>query len=180
MQDDVTDGVAWLVSEGVADPKRVCIVGGSYGGYVALVAAYKTPDLYRCAASFAGVSDLSRMLKYDRRMMAPKRYRSWRDRMTGDEERAIEENSPLRHVDRISMPILLVHGTEDRRVPVSQSDWMTQALRDAGKPVESLRIDGAGHSFEQDDHLAALLRAVEGFVMRHNPADALPGGPALN
>jgi len=180
MQDDVTDGVAWLVSEGIADPKRVCIVGGSYGGYVALVAAYKTPDLFRCAASFAGVSDLARMLKYDRRIMAPKRYRSWRDRMTGDEEKAIEENSPLRHVDKISMPILLVHGTEDRRVPVSQSDWMAQALRDAGKPVEVLRMDGAGHSFEQDEQLATLLRAVEAFVMKHNPADGLPGGVASN
>ena len=86
MQDDLDDGVAWLVARGIADPKRVCIMGASYGGYAAMWAAVRNPDIYRCAISFAGISDMPAMIRYDASQTVATRYfRDWRDRVRGEQ-----------------------------------------------------------------------------------------------
>jgi dipeptidyl aminopeptidase/acylaminoacyl peptidase len=150
MQDDVTDAVTELVGQGIADPQRIVIYGASYGGYAALAGAVVTPDLYRAAVSLAGVSDLDVFLKYTRRVGGAdsEQYEHWVERM-GDPERdagALAAASPRLRAQDIRIPILLMHGTADRIVPIAQSRIMEQALEAAGKPVRLIAFDGEDHS----------------------------------
>lgn len=172
MQDDIDDGVKWLVDRGTVDPKRVCIMGGSFGGYAAMWAAARNPDIYRCAISFAGVSDVEAMLKYDRRLFAATRYyKSWRSDVQGDKAFDLATVSPLKAVDRIGIPLLLAHGSRDERVPVSHTRKMHAALTKANKPHEYVIYDGEGHGFEKRENLVDYLKRVEAFLDKHNPAN---------
>lgn len=151
MQDDVTDGVRALVDAHRADPARMCIVGISYGGYAALVGAALTPDLYRCAISMAGVSDLLEFLRADRAEDGSNSlsYDYWVRHM-GDprtDRDALIAASPRRQAAAIRIPVLLIHGDADSIVPVAQSDIMARALQDAGKRVQFLRVSDADHPF---------------------------------
>ena len=136
MQDDLTDAVQWALSQGLADPKRLCIMGGSYGGYAALVGVVKTPQLYRCAISLTGVTDLIDMAAYQCDYVggiAAARAQigsSWSDR---DQLRA---TSPALNAEHIQVPVLPVHGSDDRVVPVEQSRDMAHALGKAGRSEE--------------------------------------------
>src|SRR5690606_32537863 len=129
MQDDLEDAVKYLIEHHIADPRRVCIVGASYGGYAALMGAAKTPDLFQCAVSFAGMSDLIKMSD---------RFRYFSNKNTarkqfGEDRNQLQETSPVRLVDRIKAPILLIHGQDDTVVPVSQSRVMATALKEQKK-----------------------------------------------
>lgn len=170
MQDDVTDGVAWLVKEGIADPKRVCIMGISYGGYAALIGAIKTPELYRCAISYAGVMDIEAWMKSHRSDMLPKRYKKWRQKVRGEQETDLKSISPVKLADQVGVPLLLAHGTKDDRVPYKQADEMAKALKKANKTFEFLKLEGAGHGYE-DEQQIQFLTAVEQFLAKHNPAN---------
>ena len=115
----------WLVQQGKVDPKRVCIMGASYGGYAALWAAARNPEIYRCAISFAGISDLAAMIRYDRRAFSATRYHiAWREKVQGDKSFDLDTVSPLHAVNRITIPLLIAHfiemQTENRqaRLPV--------------------------------------------------------------
>lgn len=175
MQDDVDDGVKWLVDKGQVDPARVCVVGWSYGGYVAQVASFRNPETYRCAVSIAGISDLPAMIRYDRRFMYGTTYRKWRDRIQGDSSRrALSDVSPLSQIRSIAVPLLLVHGTEDHNVPVSQSDRLARELKQAGnRPFSYVRIEDGDHSLSDVKQREQLLRALETFLAAHNPTDVL-------
>jgi len=160
MQDDVTDGTRWLIEQKYADPSRICIVGGSYGGYAALEGAEKEPDLYRCAAAWAPVTDL---LDFRRGIKDLINGQVALDRL-GDDEGRLDAASPARHADRIKVPVLLVHGLSDFTVNKAQSQIMETALRRSGKQVETIYLDNADHYREQYEARFAWLSALDRFL----------------
>lgn len=186
MIDDMDDGVDWLVRQGIVDPKRVCIMGYSYGGYAAMWAPIRSPERYRCAISMAGVSDVRAMLKYDSRSAVPRRYvKQWKQRVEGEEKQDLAAISPLQQAARQKVPLLIVHGEEDNNVPPSQSHDMVKALKKNGAVFESAFYPDAGHSFYKSEDSVDFFRKVEAFLAKHNPAapakneEAVsPGAPA--
>jgi dipeptidyl aminopeptidase/acylaminoacyl peptidase len=172
MQDDLDDGVKWLVDQGKVDAKRVCIMGASYGGYAAMWAAARNPEIYRCAVSFAGISDLAAMIRYDRRSFSATRYHTaWRERVQGEKSFDLTTVSPLYAVDRINIPLLIAHGADDENVPLSQSRKLHEALTKANKPHSYLVYEGEGHGFDKPENAVAFLEQVDQFLRTHNPAD---------
>jgi dipeptidyl aminopeptidase/acylaminoacyl peptidase len=172
MQDDLDDAMDWAVKEGVADAKRVCVVGSSYGGYAALWAVTRNPERYRCAASFAGVTDWDRILKYDDRFFTRKGARKWRARVKGDDAKFdLAQVSPLAQIARLTRPVLLVHGDADTRVPFKQFTLYRDAAFKAGKPVETLVFKDEGHNMDRDENRAKWYEALDAFLAKHNPAE---------
>jgi len=172
MQDDLDDGMDWLAHDGVIDPKRTCIVGGSYGGYAALWGATRNPERYRCAASFAGVSDLGRQLKYQLDFRISRRYRKdWRRIVQGGPNIDTKAFSPLYTIDRLKVPVLLMHGDDDQTVPYRQSKLYADALAKAGKTNEFYTLAGEGHGFSNSANLKAWLDRLDAFLAKYNPAD---------
>lgn len=172
MQDDLDDAMDWAVAQGIADKARVCVVGGSYGGYAAMWAVIRNPERYRCAASFAGVTDWKKQLFYDRDFFASKKKRRvWRTTVQGDKEFDLDSVSPARNADRLTRPLLLVHGKEDSVVPFSQFTLMANAAERAGKPIEQLVLDDAGHNFGEAADEQKWYDTLLGFLAKHNPAD---------
>jgi dipeptidyl aminopeptidase/acylaminoacyl peptidase len=167
MQDDVTDGVQWAVKEGFADPKRVCIVGGSYGGYAAMWGIAKDPDLYRCAVSINGVANLRREVNDFGGLMRERLYRTQWQKMTPD----FAAVSPINAIARIKAPLLLVHGRKDVTVDHVQSARMYSAMTKAGKTVEFVSVPLADHYFTRQADRMTLLTSIESFLAKHNPAD---------
>jgi TonB family protein len=179
MQDDLDDGVAWLSASGTIDPKRVCIMGGSYGGYAALWGAIRNPDLYRCAISLAGVTDVPAMLKYDNKfLIAPRYSKQWRKKIEGEQSRDLAAVSPLQQAARLHIPVLIAHGERDLTVPVDQGHKMVAALKARGAIVQSVFYPMAGHGFSRTDDSVDFLRRVEAFLEVHNPADPAAPRPA--
>lgn len=170
MQDDLDDAMDWAVAEGIADPQRVCLVGGSYGGYAAMWGVIRNPERYRCAASWAGVSDWDSMLKYDRKFTSRASNRRWRDRVEG-EDFDLDDVSPLETVERLQRPLLVAHGTEDYNVPFKQHERFTRAARRADKSLTTLVIEDEGHSFSTPENEKKWYDALEAFLAEHNPAD---------
>lgn len=171
MQDDLNDGVDWLARSGQIDPKRVCIVGGSYGGYAAMWGAVRDPGRYRCAASMAGVSDLAALLRYDRKLFSATRYyREWRTHVAGEEQTDLRSVSPLTYAAQVKVPLLIGHGEEDERVPPKQSHDMVDALTDAHADVTSVFYKDIGHGFDSSADLEDWLRRLESFLAKYNPA----------
>jgi dipeptidyl aminopeptidase/acylaminoacyl peptidase len=171
MQDDITDGVRKLIADGVVDPKRVCIVGGSYGGYAALAGAAFTPDLYACAVSFAGVSDLPQMLQTERNDYGKDSdvVSFWASRIGSpyDDSDQLRATSPARHADQVKCPVLLMHGEGDTTVRIKQSELMYDALTDAHKDVQFIRFPGEDHYFTFADTRIRFLTEVEKFLAAH-------------
>lgn len=172
MQDDVSDALAWAAKEGIADPKRSCIVGASYGGYAAMWGIAKDPDLYRCAVSVAGVSNLRREVNDFRSALLSAKYRDDWQRMTPD----FAAVSPINAVGRIKAPLLLIHGKRDITVDSVQSISMAAKMRGAGKSAELLILPEADHYFTREADRVELLTAIEVFLRKHNPPD--PPAPA--
>ncbi len=166
MQDDLDDAVAWLAAQGIADSKRVCMVGASYGGYAAMRAAQRDGKLYRCAVSYAGVSDLQSMKRYDSRFLFGKTRADWLHKQAPDYHAV----SPRFGAASMTMPLLIVHGKEDKRVPVDQSRMMVAALKAAGKPVRYIEQPLADHHFTRSEDRLEFLKAMAAFLAEHNPA----------
>ena len=177
MQDDLDDGVAWLAKQGTIDPKRVCLMGASYGGYAALWGAIRNADSYRCAISFAGVTDVREMLKYDKRvLLAPRYSKQWQQQIHGEEKRDLAAVSPLQQATRLNIPVFIGHGMRDTNVPFSHGRKMVDALRKRGAPVQAAFYPGAGHDFERTEDSLDFMRRVEAFLEVHNPAAPAPAG----
>ncbi len=175
MQDDITDGVRHLVAQGIVDEKRVCIGGGSYGGYATLMGLVKDPKQYRCGISVVGVSDLLWMYELGYSDFASFRPESADAHLSvtmGDEkaDRAmLEQYSPRRHADKIEAPVLFVHGADDRRVPIKHAEGMRDALKAAGKPYEWVVYSGEGHGFMKPENRLDYYNRMEAFLAKHNP-----------
>jgi dipeptidyl aminopeptidase/acylaminoacyl peptidase len=171
MHEDITAGARWLISQGIADPARLAIVGWSYGGYAALIGVEKEPSLYRCAVSIAGVSDMAELSREDSRFYGGQAAAS--DSM-GADQATLEAESPLRHADRIRVPVLLVHGVDDSRVLVRQSKEMARALGRNHVPHELILIRHGDHSLRRPEMRLTLYRALEAFLARNLAAQQPP------
>jgi dienelactone hydrolase len=169
MQNDIDDGVQWLAAQGTADPKRVCIMGASFGGYAAMWAAVRNPDIYRCAISFAGISDVKGQLDYDHKTFDERDFRIWRRRIQGD-ARSLESLSPLNFVDQMRVPILIANGTADTVVPPDQSERLHRALARLGRAHGYVTYPGEGHSLSDPAHEADFLARVGAFLDANNPS----------
>ncbi|MEQ1782082.1 MAG: alpha/beta fold hydrolase [Hyphomonadaceae bacterium] len=175
MQNDISDGLAALVDQGSVNPKRVCIVGWSYGGYAALAGGALTPDLYSCVVAVAGVSGLREMLdwEYDRHGGKSRSYRYWTS-VIGDPSKsaaAIDAVSPTRLASKFKAPVLLIHGNDDTTVPASQSSMMADALKDAGKDVTFKLILGDDHDLGEGVNRKTVFETMATFVKAHMPAE---------
>ena len=163
MQDDITDGANWLVEQGFAAPEKMSILGASYGGYAALMGAVKTPDLFRCAVSINGVTDLPNYLadaadyvggRYGTRHVG----RLWKDR------KMLAENSPARRADEVQIPILLVASEDDRVVRASHSKLMRTRLERAEKDVRYVELPQGSHYLDVNDNRVTALREIDSFL----------------
>ena len=168
MQQDITDGVAALVKGGMIDPERVCIVGWSYGGYAALAGGAFTPDLYKCVAAIAPVSDLPRMM-FDEKNDHGKDHwvlGYWADAIArGDATRdTLRAKSPAMFADNFKAPVLLIHGKDDLVVKLTQSNRMKKALEKAGKDVDMITVKGGDHSLLSPGSRLRVLQALDEFV----------------
>jgi len=171
MQHDITDAVNWLIDEGIADPQKVAIYGGSYGGYATLAGVAFTPDLYACGIPYVGPSNLITLIESFPEYWKPFLEGSWYKRVGDPEVEADRQDliarSPLYAVDRIEVPLLVVHGANDPRVKQHESDQIVVALREKGKPVEYVVAPDEGHGFRAPDNRKALAVAMEKFLSKH-------------
>jgi dipeptidyl aminopeptidase/acylaminoacyl peptidase len=166
MQDDITDGVKALIDQQIVDPKRVCIVGASYGGYAALAGAAFTPDLYACAVSVAGVADLGEMLAWGEKMGGDESdaVYYWRESIGTRDDPRVDQKSPARFAGNFRAPVLLIHGSNDSVVPFSQSQMMANALKAAGKPHQLITLDSEDHWLSASATRIRLLTEIEKFL----------------
>jgi dipeptidyl aminopeptidase/acylaminoacyl peptidase len=178
MQDDVSDGVKWLIDQGMADPKRVCIVGMSYGGYAALAGAAFTPDLFACAASVNGISDLPSMLAFESQQAgeASDAVAYWRDHIGSPHDPDVIAKSPARAAENVRAPVLLIHAVNDTVVPISQSEAMSQALTRLGKQVAIVKLDGEDHWLSRSGTRVQVLTELEKFLGAHLGTRGVPAG----
>lgn len=168
MQEDLEDAVHWAVGRGLADPARVAIYGGSYGGYATLSGITKTPDLYRCAVSYVGVANIFTWIAAFPPYWEP--FLEMVHEMVGhpqrDEER-LRATSPVFQADRIRVPLFVAQGANDPRVRKAESDQMVAALRSRGVEVEYMVKDDEGHGFGNEENQFDFYRAMEAFLERH-------------
>lgn len=166
MQEDVTDGAKWLVEKGYADKDRICIVGWSYGGYAALMGAVKHSDMYQCAASIAGVTDLGDLIEDMEKYSFGDKFAREMIKDGFDSKSEMRENSPVKQVDAISIPIFLAHGTKDVNVHFDHFQAMKRALK-RHKNVVALELEGANHSVMDSQNRIKMFEALEAFVIEH-------------
>ncbi len=175
MQTDLSDGVRFLVREKIADPARVCIVGGSYGGYAALAGVTLDPGVYRCAVSVAGPADLKRFLEWvNERRGRENPAQRWWDRflgVSGPSDPTLGVISPIDHVGAVSVPVMLIHGRDDTVVPYEQSERMAVALERAGKSVDLVPLDGEDHWLSRAATRSQMLEHVVAFLAKQNPPE---------
>jgi dipeptidyl aminopeptidase/acylaminoacyl peptidase len=171
MQDDIDDGMDYLAKAGTIDPKRVCLVGASYGGYVAMWGATRNPERYRCAVSFAGVSDLAKQVDYSGDFLTGTRWRKdWSDRVKGDRKFDLSSISPLARASELKVPMMLVHGGKDTTVPPKQTELYDKALTAAGKVHETYLYPTERHGFTDPKNEKDYLDKLEAFLTKYNPA----------
>ncbi len=168
MQDDITDGVNWLIDQGIADPKRVAIYGGSYGGYAVLAGITRTPDLYAAAVDYVGVSNLFTFMN-----TIPPYWKPMLDmfhEMVGDPEKdkqLFQENSPVLNADKIKTPLFVAQGAKDPRVNINESNQIVDALKKRDVDVEYMVKENEGHGFHNEENRFAFYEAMEKFLEKH-------------
>jgi len=173
MQDDITDGVKWLVDQGIADPKRVAIYGGSYGGYAVLAGLTRTPDLYAAGVDYVGVSNLFTFMK-----TVPPYWKPFLDMMyemvgNPDKDQALfQENSPALNADKIKTPLFVAQGAKDPRVNINESNQIVDALKKRGIAVEYMVKQDEGHGFHNEENRFSFYEAMEQFLVKY----LAPGG----
>jgi len=163
MQNDVEDGTRWLIDQGIADPERICVVGASYGGYAALMEAARNSDLYQCAVSFAGVTDIPYLVRSSRRYL---NYDVVKEQI-GSDFRDLKTRSPVNLAEEIDIPVLLVHGTKDRSVRVEHSRRMRSALNRRDKAFTYIEQKDGDHFLSNEVHRLELFEAMDAFLEKH-------------
>ncbi len=168
MHDDVIDAVQWVISQGYADPERVAIYGGSYGGYAALAAAAFTPDVFRCAVDIVGPSNLKTLIESIPPYWAPM-IAQFHTRVGNPETEAdfLWSRSPLSKADQIRIPLLIAQGANDPRVKQAESEQIVAALKERGIDHEYLLFPDEGHGFAQPENRLKFYAAAEAFLARH-------------
>jgi dipeptidyl aminopeptidase/acylaminoacyl peptidase len=180
MQDDLADGVRWAVAQGIADPKRVCIAGGDYGGYASLMGLVKDPGLYRCAVSWSAPTDIELMYTgtWYARDDLPEQWKQYgMPELVGDRVRdaaQLTASSPLAQAARITRPLLLAHGGADRRVPIYHGKRLRDAVRSADGQVEWVEYPEEGHGWKLEQTRYDFWSRVEKFLDKHIGKGALP------
>ena len=168
MQDDITDGVQWLIKEGIADPKRVAIYGGSYGGYATLAGVTFTPDLYAAAVDYVGVSNMFTFMKTIPPYWEP--YKAMFAELVGDpvkDSALLAEVSPALHADKIKTPLFIAQGANDPRVNKAESDQMVEALKKRGVSVEYMVKNDEGHGFANEKNRMEFYKEMDKFFAKH-------------
>jgi dipeptidyl aminopeptidase/acylaminoacyl peptidase len=172
MQDDIADATRQLIAAGVADPKRVCIAGASFGAYSAMISSIRYPDLYHCAVGYAGVYQLERVFKSGDTALSA-RSRRYFDMVIGRDPADLERESPTSRAAELRQPVLLVHGRSDWRTPPEQAEALRRALAKSGNPPEWLMVAREGHGFARRPNRVAYYEAMLAFLDRHiGPATA--------
>lgn len=170
MQDDLTDGVKWAISQRITDAGHVAIYGASYGGYAALAGAAFTPDLYRCAVNYVGVSDLTIITSWSRGRFgrgSDLYAREW----IGDDKQYKHDHSPVNFVDRIKIPVLNAYGFNDPRVDIDHWKRLEPKFREFGKPYEIIIEENEGHGFKNETARMNFYRHLEAFLAKYLPVE---------
>ncbi len=168
MQNDISDGVQWLIDEGIADPERIAIYGGSYGGYATLAGLCFSPDLYAAGVDYVGVSNLFTFME-----TIPPYWKPMLDmlyEMVGNpvtDSLLLAEASPVYHVDKIKAPLFVAQGANDPRVNINESDQIVNALKERGIDVEYMVKDNEGHGFGNEENRFDFYRAMIVFLDKH-------------
>ena len=168
MQDDITDGVNWLIDEGIADPNRIAIYGASYGGYATLAGLAFTPDIYACGVDYVGVSNIFTLLE-----TLPPYWELGRQMMyemighPETEEEILKEASPLFHVDKIKAPLFVAQGANDQRVKQAESDQIVEALKAKGIDIPYMLKENEGHGFYNEENQFDFYKEMETFLNKH-------------
>ena len=166
IQDDLLDGVRWAIAQGMADPKRVCVYGGSFGGYSAMMTVARAPGMFQCAVGLAGIYDLDMMYsKGDIKRTDSGRH--YLQRVIGRDAAELAANSPVTLAGRISVPVLLAHGEDDERAPFAQAKAMRAALTAAGHPPQWMAVPNEGHGFYNEANSIAFFNQLQAFLDAH-------------
>lgn len=175
MQDDITDGVNWLIKEGIADPKRVAIYGGSYGGYATLAGVTFTPDLYACAVDYVGVSNMFTFMNTIPPYWEP--FKKQMYELVGDpakDSAMLAEVSPALHVGNIKAPLFIAQGANDPRVNKAESDQVVEALRKRGVAVDYMVKNDEGHGFSNENNRLDFYKAMDKFFDKYLSGKPVP------
>jgi dipeptidyl aminopeptidase/acylaminoacyl peptidase len=163
MQDDLTDAVHWAIADGVADPQRICIFGGSYGAYAALTGAYKEPDLFKCAIGLSGIYDLNLMFT-EGDIADAQRGISYLKEVLGEDSAQLASRSPVANAHKITANVMLVHGQKDVRAPLEHAERMREALQKAGKEPLWLTESGETHGIMSEENRIKVYQALLDFL----------------
>ncbi|MFK2877188.1 alpha/beta hydrolase family protein [Rhodanobacter hydrolyticus] len=173
IQQDLIDGVRWVEQQQYADPNRVCVYGGSFGGYSALMSVIRAPKLFKCAIGYAGVYDLAMMYKKGS-IGSDTLGKNYLTAVIGKDDAALAANSPDKLADQIDVPVLLIHGEADERVPIAQAKAMRAALDAAHKPYEWMSKSGEGHGFYSEADNVDRLDRMQDFLAKYIGSGATP------
>lgn len=166
VQDDLIDGVRWLVAQGTVDATRMCAFGASFGAYAAMMTTIRSPGLFKCAVGYSGLYDLAQMYDEDRTVVNEKSF-NYLVKVVGQDPIELANNSPTRLADKLTVPVLLAHGSKDTRTPPLQAKTMREALIKAGRPPEWMFVDGEGHGFYSEQSRTAFYEKLEAFLAKH-------------
>jgi dipeptidyl aminopeptidase/acylaminoacyl peptidase len=168
MQDDITDGVRWAIEQKLVDPERIAIMGGSYGGYAALMGVITTPELYRCAINQVGVTDLRILTRWGSggSVASEKYLENW----VGKEPEYVRTRSPVNLVEHIRVPTFHAYGFNDPRVDIDHWKRLKAKLVDHKKPFEEFIVSDEGHGFDNAETRIEFYKRVEAFLAKHMPA----------
>ncbi|MDE2316885.1 MAG: S9 family peptidase, partial [Xanthomonadaceae bacterium] len=171
IQQDLIDGVKWAEQQQYADPNRVCVYGGSFGGYSAMMSVIRAPKLFKCAIGYAGVYDLAMMYKKGD-IRTDQFGRNYLATVIGKDDAALAANSPDKLADQIDVPVLLIHGKDDQRAPFAQAKAMRAALEAAHKPYEWMSKPDEGHGFYTEANNVDRLNLMQAFLAKYIGAGA--------
>ncbi|HWY24533.1 MAG TPA: prolyl oligopeptidase family serine peptidase, partial [Nevskia sp.] len=177
MIDDITDGAKWVVSQGIADSARMCIYGASFGGYAALMSAVREPDLYRCVIDYAGVYDL-RIQKSQSDTSLTDSGNNYIDEFIGATPDRLYQASPASQIDKLKANVMIVHGEQDRRVPIAQAKALRKALEERHRPYEWLTRPGEGHGFYLPENKQDFYVKLLAFLDKNIGSKASPPSQA--
>jgi acetyl esterase/lipase len=182
MHEDLIDAVEWAVGEKIADPKKIAVMGGSYGGYAALAGLTFTPDLFACGVDIVGPSNLNTLLSSIPPYWTSGLqlfYTRMGDPRTAEGRQLLEDRSPLNHVEKIKKPLLIAQGANDPRVKQAESDQIVKAMKAKGIPVTYALYPDEGHGFARPQNNLSFMAVAEAFLKQHLGGEAEPVGKAL-